>query len=251
MSEHASAHHWETSPWPLVASVGVLFLVPLAFAFYFVYGLPIYAVACLGIGTPLTILAIGGWVKEGMETKEEWKFATTAMPFFIIAEAFIFVSFFAAYWATRLLSPEWPPVGTPEHMPIAVPIIMTILLVSSSVTIHFAEEKMESGNTGGFNTWLIITIILGAAFLGLSIKEWTHLFGEGFNFATNIYSTSFFSITGFHASHVLVGLGIFICILIPSLIGGKVNKTFVKSGSVYWHFVDIIWFFVVSQLYFW
>ena len=98
--------------------------------------------------------------------------------------------------------------------------------------------------------WLVVTIILGAVFVGFSVNEWSHLMAEGFTFSTNIYSSSFFSITGFHMSHVLVGLGMFICILLPAL-GGKTNKTFIKSAGVYWHFVDIIWFFVLSQVYFW
>ncbi|OAD22403.1 Cytochrome c oxidase aa3, subunit III, partial [Candidatus Thiomargarita nelsonii] len=92
--------------------------------------------------------------------------------------------------------------------------------------------------------------LLGLSFLGMSVYEWTHLFHEGFTFDTNVFSTSFFSITGFHGAHVVVGLSIFIAMFVPALMG-KVNKGFVKSGSLYWHFVDIIWFFVVSQVYYW
>lgn len=251
MSEHAAKyeHHWETSPWPLVLSVGILFM-PLAFAFYFVYAKPIMAVASLGIGVPLIILSIAGWINEVVGQKEESGLSIAAMPLFIVAEAFIFVALFVSYWAMRLLSPSWPPAGTPVHMPVAAPIIMTIMLVSSSFTIHFAEARLEKDDRSGFITWLMITIILGVAFLGLSVNEYITLFREGFNFKTNAYSTAFYSITGFHGSHVLVGLGIFISMLIPGLMG-RTSKTFVKAGSMYWHFVDIIWFFVVSQVYFW
>ena len=73
---------------------------------------------------------------------------------------------------------------------------------------------------------------------------------EGFVGGTNAKGTVFYSITGFHASHVFVGLAIFFCILFPAL-GGKISKPFVQAGSIYWHFVDIVWFFVVSQVYFW
>jgi cytochrome c oxidase subunit 3 len=249
MTDHAVEEHWGTSPWPFVMTIGILFMVPLAFAFYFVYSKPMFAFLCLGIGVPLVVLSIGGWVKEGLSEKE-WKLATSAMPFFIVAEAFIFIAFFGAYWVTRLGASGWPPAGTPEHMPILVPIIMTIALVSSSGTIHLAEMKLDEGDRDGFVKWLIITIILGAAFLSMSAYEWNNLYHEGFNFKTNIYSTSFFSITGFHASHVLVGVCIFIVMLLPAL-AGKVNSTLVKSGGVYWHFVDVIWLFVVSQVYFW
>ena len=241
--------HWETSPWPLVLSMAMLFVFPFAFSLYFVYSKPIMAILSLGIGVPLTLLAVAGWISEGVGQTREPGYSVKAMPFFIVAEAFIFIAFFVGYWVMRLSASSWPPAGTPD-IALTVPIIMTLVLVSSSFTIHLSEQKMEHGDRGGFLMWLIVTIILGTLFLGLSMNEYSHLFAEGFNFKTNAYSTAFFSITGFHASHVFVGIGMFICILIPALMG-KMSKSFVKSASMYWHFVDIIWFFVVTQVYFW
>lgn len=251
--EHAGAHElaWHTSVWPLLMSVGILFLAPLAFAFYFVYQNPLLAAISLGIGAPLTIISIAGWVKEGFEDEHHYSegHSIWAMPIFILAEALLFVGFFAAYWVLRLTQPSWPPQGTPE-MPLLIPIIMTIVLVSSSVTIHFAEKRLEEDDRSGFTTWLIITIALGALFLGFTGFEWNELWHEGFTPKTNVYSTAFFSLTGFHGSHVLVGLAIFLCALIPAL-AGKISKPYVTAASMYWHFVDIVWFFVVSQVYFW
>lgn len=254
MQEHAAAHElkWHTSYWPLLLSVGVLFFVPLSFSFYFVYKNPLLSIISLGIGAPLTLISIAGWIKEGIVNDEHGYsegHSVWAMPIFILAEALLFIGFFAAYWTMRLTAPSWPPAGTPE-MPVLIPLIMTVVLVTSSITIHFAEHKMDHNDNNGFLTWLIITIILGAAFIGLSGFEWTELFHEGFNVKTNAYSTSFFSITGFHGSHVLVGLGLFICALIPAF-GGKISKPYVKAASMYWHFVDVVWLFVVSQIYFW
>lgn len=96
----------------------------------------------------------------------------------------------------------------------------------------------------------MISIVLGSVFLGMTIYEWQHLVALDFIPSTNAYSTAFYTITGFHASHVFVGLGAFIAVLIPAL-GGRTNKTFVNCVSVYWHFVDVVWFFVASQIYFW
>lgn len=255
MEGHATGHHeWEVSPWPLVLSIGILLLAPFAFAFYFVYDKPLLSVLTFGVGVVLTVLSLGGWVSESIggrnvHTKEPG-YGIGAMPYLIIAEAFIFIAFIAAYWATRIMyDGVWPPAGTP-HIGMVTPVIMTVILVSSSITLHLGEERLEHNDTKGFIQWLIVTMILGAIFLGISINEWNHLFHEGFNFKTNIYSTSFFSITGFHGSHVVVGLAAFICVLLPAL-RGTVSKTLVKSVSVYWHFVDIVWFFVVSQVYFW
>jgi len=258
MSEGAAVHHeWDWSPWPLVVSVGMLFMLPLSFSFYFVYDNPLFAFLSLGLGVPLVVVSIIGWTTGALRDRKqapdgqmiEPGYGIKAMPFFILAEAFIFIAFIVSYWALRLLAPTWPPEGTP-HIGYTTPIIMTVLLISSSVTIHLAEHKLEHKDRSGFLSYLIITIVLGAAFMVLSINEWSHLMHEGFNFSTNIFGSSFFSITGFHLSHVAVGLSLFICILIPA-IRGNTSKTFVKSASLYWHFVDIIWLFVVSQIYFW
>jgi cytochrome c oxidase subunit III len=252
MHEHAAVHEpeWDVSAWPFVISVGIIFLLPLAFAFQFVYHQPMFAVLSLGIGVPLIIAGIAGWVSEAIGGGHGPSgLSVPAMGWFILAEAMIFVSFFASYWYMRLGADAWPPEGTVE-LPIIMPLIMTFILVSSSVTIHLSEEKLEHGDRAGFLKWLLITMVLGVVFLSMSVYEWTHLFHEGFTFSTNIYSTVFFTITGFHGAHVLVGLGIFIAVLVPALLG-KTNLVFLKAGSLYWHFVDIIWFFVVSQVYYW
>lgn len=256
MNGHAVGHEikWHTSYWPFLLSVGVLFLLPLSFAFHFVYHKTFLAYLSLGIGAPSVLFAIVGWVKEGLRDEHGYGegLSVWAMPFFIVAEALLFVGFFAAYWVTRLTAPAWPPAGTPE-ISTTMPIIMTFILLASSFTIHIAEKKIEDEerhDSGGFLMWLVITMVLGGIFLGISAYEWSELIHEGFSINTNIFSSSFFSITGFHGSHVLVGLGMFLAVLIPAL-SGKVSKPFVTAASIYWHFVDVVWFFVVSQIYFW
>jgi cytochrome c oxidase subunit 3 len=249
MSHDSSAvhgGHWDYSIPPFLISFGIPGLV-LAFSFQFVYHLPLAAIISLGIGVPLIVAGIAGWVNEAMGQGAGLSYA--AMGWFILAEAMIFLSFFASYWFMRLVAPDWPPAGTPT-MPTLLPLIMTATLVTSSVTIHYGESLLHKGDVAGFRTWLVITIVLGAAFLGMSGFEWNHLIHEGFTTSTNIYGTVFYSVTGFHGSHVLIGLCIFIAALFPAL-KGKTNPGYVKTAGLYWHFVDIIWFFVVSQVYFW
>lgn len=251
MAHEPSAHapEWEVSVWPLVISVGILFALPLAFAFKFVYDMSFAAILALGVGTPLIVAGIAGWVKEGMSGHHGEGLAFPAMGWFIMAEAMIFLSMFAAYWFSRLTADAWPPAGSVE-LPWLLPLVMTFALVASSFTIHHAETLMHRKDHAGFVRWLVVTILLGAAFLGMSAYEWNHLFQQNFTVETNVFGTAFFSITGLHGSHVLVGLGIFLAVLLPAL-GGRVNAPFVKTASLYWHFVDIIWFFVVSQVYYW
>jgi len=250
MAENTSTHeaHWDTSIAPVLVSLGILFLC-LAFIFYFVYSSGFSAVINLGIGTPLVVAGIVCWVNETIDGESEG-LSPPAMGWFILAEAMIFLSLFANYWLQRLMAPDWPPVGTPADMPVVVPAIMTVVLVSSSFTIHVGEVRLENGDRRGFIRWLLLTLLLGIIFLAMSLFEWNHLIGQGFDIATNEYSTSFFSITGFHGAHVLVGICIFLTMLLPAL-KKKINTGLVKTGSLYWHFVDIIWFFVVSQIYYW
>lgn len=242
-------HHWEWSYYPLILVLGIFFTVPIAFALMFEYGNGTMAALAAGIGVPLTVWGIAGWTSEGLAQKEEHGFALTGLPIFIVSEALIFLSLFAAYWTLRLSADVWPPPGSP-HIGVVMPIVMTIVLVASSVTYHMGELKLEEGDKGGFVTWLFVTLALGIVFLGMTYMEYSHLISEGFVFGANAKSTAFYSITGFHASHVIIGLGVFLTVLIPAL-SGKISPTFSAAAGVYWHFVDIIWFFVVSQIYFW
>jgi len=247
---HVHEHHWEWSWAPLLVVAGTFFLVPISFAFFYAYDNMMMTAVFAGVGTVLILAGVAKWVDEGLtETPLLAGVANIGLPIFILSEIFIFLSLFASYWMMRLGIEAWPPEGTPEISKM-IPLIMTVVLVSSSVTCHIAEEKLDHGNLSGFNNWWMFTILLGSIFLGFTIFEWNHLIGQDFIPSTNAYSTAFYVITGFHASHVLVGLGAFIAVLLPAL-GGRTNKTFVNCVSVYWHFVDIVWFFVASQIYFW
>lgn len=253
MSQAGAAHghhEWEVSWAPMVAVLGTFLLVPGGFSLYFVYNNSLLAIVAAGLGVPLLLAGLARWVSEGMSHKNLVEGASViGLPIFIVSEVFIFLSLFASYWMMRLKADAWPPQGTPE-ISHTIPLIMTVILVTSSLTIHHAEVKLDKGDLGGFRSWLMLTILLGLVFFGFTTYEYSHLAHEHFVPSTNAYSTAFFSITGFHASHVLVGACTFIAVLIPAL-GGKTNRAFVQCASIYWHFVDIVWFFVVSQVYFW
>lgn len=244
-------HHWETSWAPLVLVTGIFLLVPIGFAGYFVYENQLMTIIGAGLGVPLILAGVSKWVQEGMSQENlVVGVSMVGLPIFIVSEIFIFLGLFASYWMMRLSAGNyWPPEGTPE-INTTIPLIMTVILVSSSLTMHVAEVKLDKKDNSGFNKWLMITILLGVIFLGCTIYEYNHLIHAGFIPSTNAYSTAFYSITGFHASHVFVGLATFVAVLIPAL-KGKTNHSFVVCASVYWHFVDIVWFFVVSQIYFW
>lgn len=247
-------HHWEVSWAPLLISVGILFLVPLTFSAYFVYDAPTLAILFAGFGTPLIIAGIARWIYEGAtEPAVISNVSDVGIGIFIVSEILIFISLFAGYWMMRISSgaagETWPPEGTP-HISMILPLIMTVILVSSSVTYHLAEGEYHKGNQAGFQKWLMITILLGFAFFGCTMYEYNHLIHEGFIPGRNSYSTAFYALTGFHASHVLIGIISFLFLSVM-MWKSKVHPMFVKVAGIYWHFVDIVWFFVATQVYYW
>ena len=245
---HAGGHHWETSVYPMLISFGVFLLAPIAFGFIFEYKMMTIGLLVFAAGLVCVFFGVLGWVNEAIGQKE-LGYALTGLPIFIVSETMIFLSLFSAYWMMRLGADVWPPVGSPE-IGIGLPIFMTIILVSSSITYHLGEMRLDEGDKAGFTKWVIITMALGTLFLGCTVYEYNHLIHQGFGWGANAKSTAFYSITGFHATHVFLGLGIFLFVLIPAL-KGKTNHTFAQSAGLYWHFVDVVWFFVVSQIYFW
>ncbi|MCS7284802.1 MAG: cytochrome c oxidase subunit 3, partial [Hydrogenobacter thermophilus] len=111
-----------------------------------------------------------------------------------------------------------------------------------------AEKALEHNDLGGYRIWLIATIILGSSFLILHALEWRHLWEKGFTFSSNMYGTGFYSLTGVHASHVLLGVLIQLVLLLNS--GKALGKiTPIKAASYYWHFVDIAWLLVAGTAY--
>ena len=127
---------------------------------------------------------------------------------------------------------------------------MTVILVGSSITYHMGEMRFEAGDMGGFRKWLLLSIVLGLAFFGFTAFEYAHLAEQDFLPGTNSYSTAFYSLTGFHASHVLIGARSFVVMLV-AVSRGPIHHMLVKGAGIYWHFVDVIWFFVASQVYLW
>jgi cytochrome c oxidase subunit 3/cytochrome o ubiquinol oxidase subunit 3 len=132
------------------------------------------------------------------------------------------------------------------------PIFMTICLLSSSVTIHFAVRLLRSGKAASFRLWWLLTIILGSIFLLGTLREWRHLiYDEGLTIQTNLFGTTYYSLVGLHAFHVTVGLLALTTVLIFALRGdvGKQHAGRAEVLSMYWHFVDAVWVAVFTVVY--
>jgi len=165
----------------------------------------------------------------------------------IIGESAIFTIFIVAYIYYIGRSTYGP---TPRILDI--PIFNTICLLSSSLTIWLAEHAIERGRMRAFAAWWALTIALGIVFLAGTAQEWTRLIvHEGLTIRTNLFGTTFYSLVGLHATHVVVGLIMLLLVLVFTLLG-RVNQRHaerIQVLSLYWHFVDAVWVVVFTVVY--
>ena len=166
----------------------------------------------------------------------------------ILAESALFIIFIVAYvyYIGRSLSGP-----TPREV-LHLPIVATICLLSSSLTIHAATSALGSGSSQRVGMWLAGTVLLGTIFLGFTASEWYDLIAhQHLTIRTNLFGTTFYSLVGLHATHVIVGL---LLLTFPALFGlvGKLeprHRNHVQVLSYYWHFVDAVWVIVFATVY--
>jgi cytochrome c oxidase subunit 3/cytochrome o ubiquinol oxidase subunit 3 len=166
----------------------------------------------------------------------------------IAAEAAIFTIFVVAY----LFYVGKSATGPQPNQVLRTPVLLTICLLSSSVTIHAAVAALRGGRSGAFTAWLASTVALGAVFLGGTAREWHHLiYDEGLTIRTNLFGTSYYSLVGLHAFHVVVGLLALSTVLTLALCGHvrREHSERVEVLSLYWHFVDAVWVVVLTVVY--
>src|SRR5277367_6049818 len=172
---------------------------------------------------------------------------------FIASDAITFGAVLFGYSYLRAGTPNWP---TPFHFSPSIVngMVMTVVLLTSSLTMLGAVEAAKAGSKSSTLKWLAATVLLGIAFATLHIREWLHMFHEGWSLSKNpeggslLFGASFFSITGLHLLHVISG----VIALIVIAIGYNTNwldSGHVETTGLYWHFVDLVWMFVFPLLY--
>ena len=166
----------------------------------------------------------------------------------IVAEAAIFIIFVVAYIYYIGKSLNGP---TPQAV-LKLPVLTTVCLLSSSLTVHFAVAALRRGKRSLCSAWLVATVLLGAIFLAGTAREWYLLiYHDGLTIRTNLFGTTFYSLVGLHASHVIVGLLMLSIALVFSLRGQVTGKHAdrLEVLSYYWHFVDAVWVVVFLVVY--
>lgn len=173
---------------------------------------------------------------------------TVAMASLITAESAIFTIFVVAYLYYIGRDVQGP---TPKQV-LEVPIFYTVCLLSSSGFIMLAEHAIDHAKMAAFRLWWAVTILLGMIFLYGTATEWRKLIVEDhLTISTNLFGTTYYSLVGLHASHVVVGLIMMLCVLVFSLAGAvrPEHAYRVKTLALYWHFVDAVWVVVFTVVY--
>nr|YP_009734515.1 cytochrome c oxidase subunit III [Acropyga sauteri]QBG38680.1 cytochrome c oxidase subunit III [Acropyga sauteri] len=250
-------HLVTVSPWPILTSLSLFNnLISIIMWFHkFNY--------LIMISIPCTLLCSYQWWRDiirestfqGWHTFSVYQGLQLGMILFIISEIFFFLSFFWAYFHSSLapsmeIGQLWPPLGIKPFNPFNIPLMNTIILITSGMTITWAHHSILIKNFNESIKSLKMTIILGIYFTFLQIFEY---FESSFSIADSIYGSTFFLTTGFHGIHVMIG-SLFILICFYRLIFSHFSKNHhfgFEAASWYWHFVDVIWLFLFISIYWW
>jgi len=169
------------------------------------------------------------------------------MLLFIISEIMLFGAFFTAYFFIRVVQgADWPAEG--REIPLAVAFVNTLVLVSSSFTMHWALEGARHGNRAALKAGMLVTFLLGLTFLTIQINEYVQI---GWAPHDNAQGTIFYGLTGLHGAHVTVGLILLAMATVRSFRGHFTPEQHrgVEIPGIYWHFVDVMWIIVFTAVY--
>jgi cytochrome c oxidase subunit 3 len=173
------------------------------------------------------------------------------MWFFLVTDALLFAGFLAAYGFIRLANPAWPDRGEVFSLPFIG--LMTFVLITSSATMATAVGAAHRRDLRLARKFVLLTALGGLAFLGCQVREWAGLIAEGARLTSNpwgvpAFSGFFFMITGFHGTHVAIGVTILL-LLAARLRSGRATGLGVELVGLYWHFVDLVWVFIFTCFY--
>ncbi|MBP3962179.1 cytochrome o ubiquinol oxidase subunit III [Paenibacillus lignilyticus] len=168
---------------------------------------------------------------------------------FLITDCILFSVLFATYLVLHHSTAGGPDAKEIFEMPGVI--VETFILLTSSFTSGLAVLAMNVGNRKGLIGWLIVTVLLGACFIGLEVSEFVKLVHEGHTISTSAFLSAFFTLVGTHGLHVTVGIFWITGIIIQLTRHGitPVTKRKVTITSLYWHFLDVVWIFVFTIVY--
>ena len=251
-------HLVDYSPWPLTGAIGTITLVTGLIKWFHNFNINL-----LILGYLIVLLTIYQWwrdvCREGTYQGKHTILVSNGLRWgiilFIISEIFFFISFFWAFFH-RSLSPNieigaiWPPISIIPFNPFQIPLLNTIILITSGITVTWAHHSLIENNFTQTSQRLFITVILGIYFTILQAYEYLE---APFTIADRIYGSTFFIATGFHGLHVIIGT-----IFLTTCFIRHLNNHFSRNhhfgfeaAAWYWHFVDVVWLFLYISIYWW
>nr|YP_010872919.1 cytochrome c oxidase subunit III [Pheidole fervida]WGV34115.1 cytochrome c oxidase subunit III [Pheidole fervida] len=258
MAKHNHPFHLVTvSPWPIIISLSIFNNLIMTVSWFHNMNYT------LSLTTPCTLLCMYQWWRDitrestfqGTHTPDVYNGMRLGMILFIISEILFFFSFFWAYFHSSLapsmeIGQLWPPVGIKPFNPFDIPLMNTIILISSGLTITWSHHSMLNNNLAESMKSLLLTISLGIYFTSLQLIEYIE---APFTMADSIYGSTFFIATGFHGLHVMIGtLFLFFCYIRMTSLHFSSNHHFgFEAAAWYWHFVDVVWLFLYISIYWW
>nr|YP_004021857.1 cytochrome c oxidase subunit III [Ramulus irregulariterdentatus]BAJ24483.1 cytochrome c oxidase subunit III [Ramulus irregulariterdentatus] len=258
MKQNHPYHLVEMSPWPIVGAMSTMLTLTGLIKFFHQSSTII-----MFMGTIMTIMVMIQWWRDvvregtyqGLHTKMVIKGLRWGMIMFIISEVFFFVSFFWVFFHSSLspavqVGSMWPPVGIMPFNPMQIPLLNTVILLTSGVTVTWAHHSMLNNNLKEMNQSLLITIIMGLYFTVLQAYEYLE---APFTISDSIYGSTFFMATGFHGLHVMIG-ATFLAVCLMRQLNFHFSQNHhvgFEAAAWYWHFVDVVWLFLYISIYWW
>ncbi len=261
-------HLVEPSPWPLVGGVAALALtIGIVLFMHEVDTSGVLAIiGALGIAVTMVYWwrdVIREATFEGFHNPVVQIGMRFGMALFIASEVMFFAAWFWAFFDASLFSGEaiqearvaftggtWPPEGVEVFDAFHLPLVNTIILLSSGATATWAHHGLREGNASQLKLGLILTILLGISFTAIQAYEYSH---ATFGFTDGIYSSTFYMATGFHGAHVIIGT-IFLTVCLGRALANHFKPDHhvgFEAAAWYWHFVDVVWLFLFFCIYWW
>lgn len=253
-----SFHLVDKRPWPLtgasaafIITTGIVRWFQEFNPYLFLFGITILLLTCIQWWRDISREG----ALQGLHTEIVAQGLRWGIIIFITSEVLFFFRFFWAFFHRRLaptieIGMQWPPMGVEPFNPFQVPLLNTIILLSSGVTVTWAHHGIMENNYSQTTEGLILTVVLGIYFTALQALEYWE---APFTISDSSYGSTFFMATGFHGIHVLIGTTFLAVCLIRHL-----KKHFSRdhhfgfeAAAWYWHFVDVVWIFLYIRIYWW
>ena len=251
-------HMVEPSPWPVVGATGALFTAVGGVLLMHHITWIVFAIGMVIVAATMFLWwrdVIREATVQGHHTPVVQIGLRYGMVLFLASEVMFFVAWFWAYFNAALFPTEvtggtWPPEGVQTFDPWDLPFVNTLILLTSGTTVTWAHHAIRASDRRSAITGLWLTVLLGASFTGIQAYEYSH---AAFGFREGIYGSTFFMATGFHGFHVIIGT-IFLSVCLWRLYQDHFRPDHhfgFEAATWYWHFVDVVWLFLFSGIYWW